>query len=67
MNFTSAIAANMVGEILRDYKWGAFKDVNGGTVHSWKVCEITWARSQVKYYGVILFLLRFLILSNFLL
>lgn len=62
------MAANMVGEILRDYKWGGFKDVNGGTVHSWKVCEITWARSQVKYYyGVILFLLRLLILSNFLL
>ncbi|KAG5544564.1 hypothetical protein RHGRI_017105 [Rhododendron griersonianum] len=48
VNFTSAMAANMVGEILRDYKWGAFKDVNGGTVHSWKVCEITWARSQGK-------------------
>ncbi|XP_058217422.1 protein terminal ear1 homolog [Rhododendron vialii] len=48
VNFTSAMAANMVSEILCDYKWGAFKDVNGGTVHSRKVCEITWARSQGK-------------------
>ncbi|CAA2986498.1 terminal ear1 homolog [Olea europaea subsp. europaea] len=46
-NFTNAVGAIKITEILRNYQWGNIQTCKG-TFVSKKICEVTWARIQGK-------------------
>lgn len=49
-NFTNAVGAIKITEILRNYQWGNIQTCKG-TFVSKKICEVTWARIQVNSFS----------------